>query len=178
MSIIENAETNVAEDVILIGGAVVIVGGIAYLIITNLPNILSTLSNMVSQAIESKSLQTGADQSSNSNNYQNANVVYTNSTSQYQTALNNLNNAFANSSPNAQIVVSPNNQVESTYGGQPATLVQTQMGSISKPYLYSNGYQGAGYYYDKNSNGSITIQDIANLYDYNNSYLYRSSYIQ
>ena len=162
------------QELLIIGGAVVVIGGIAYFLYTEIPNI----PQIISQAIESKSLQTGADQQTNSNNYQNAQVVYTNSTSQYQTALNNLNNASSSAQPQAEIVVSPNNQVESTYGGQPATLNQTQNGSISKPYLYSNGYQGAGYYYDKNSNGSITVQDIANLYDYNNSYLYRSSYIQ
>ena len=162
------------QELLIIGGAVVVIGGIAYFLYTEIPNI----PQIISQAIESKSLQTGADQQTNSNNYQNAQVVYSNSTSQYQTALTNLNNAFSSAQPQAEIVVSPNNQVESTYGGQPATLNQTQNGSISKPYLYSNGYQGAGYYYDKNSNGSITIQDIANLYDYNNSYLYRSSYIQ
>ena len=159
------------EPLLIVGGVAVLVG-LAYVFITNIPSITEA----ISQAIETPMLQTGADTQTKSNNYQNAKVVYTNTTSQYQTALNNLTSQFSNQSPNASIVVSPNNQVESTYGGQPATPQQLApnsqvLGSVNNPYNYLSGYQGAGYYKLTTTSNKNIVQEIANQYDYNNSYL-------
>lgn len=178
---------NDLETVLVLGG-VVIIGGLAYILYTgyeDISNTINSISNIpkaVSQAIETPVLQAGADTQSKTNNYQNAQVVYTNTTSQYQTALENQIKQFQQLNSAPSIVVNPTNQVESTNGGQPATPQQLApnsqaLGSLNNPYSYANGYQGVGYYYDLNTNGSYTVQEIANLYDYNNSYLLRSSYL-
>ena len=66
------------EPLLIVGGVAVLVG-LAYVFITNIPSITEA----ISQAIETPMLQTGADTQTKSNNYQNAKVVYTNTTSQY-----------------------------------------------------------------------------------------------
>lgn len=77
-------------DILVIGGAIITIGALGYLVYTNIDNIGSAITDIpkeIARSIESKSLQTGADQSTNSNNYKNANVVYTNTTSGVNSAI-------------------------------------------------------------------------------------------
>jgi hypothetical protein len=161
------------DAVLIIGGLAVL--GIGYIIysgisdVVNLPSELGGAIKALKQNIETGQLQGGANAVSNSNNYSNAKVIYANSTSQYDTA-----NLTGYGAP-ASIIVSPNNQNEGTFGGQPLSYAQLYSGaqgtSVTNAFNYANGWQGVGYYYVVNSAGRTITQELANQYDYNNSYL-------
>lgn len=144
----------------------------AYILTTDLINIVpNTLNKIYQNVIETPSLKSGANNATGTNNYDNATIIYT-TPSTAGSANNTLNNALKTAQVNPIIVVSPNGQNEATYGGQPAPMNQSVAGSASKPFDYVSGYQGAGYYYLRNNVQNTTIiDDIANVYDYDNSYL-------
>lgn len=168
-------------DYVVIGAAVI--GGIAlYGMITsaqavsNIPNDILNIPSDITNAVYKKSLQSGANNGTNSNNYTNAQILIPNNTAQYQSDLNIMNNAFKNAQTNPVIVVSPNGQTESSYGGNYLSPAQRNIpstqGSASNPYDYEAGWQGSGMYaITSTQNGAKVSEEIGTLYDYNNSYL-------
>jgi len=110
------------------------------------------LANPVSQAGSTAVILTDLP-----SNYQGATITYGTTTASTQAALAKQTEAFQSGSKQASVVIS-NTGVVSTYGGAIANPLPTSgVGSPSNPYLFKNGYKGAGSYQVSKGSPIITI---------------------